>query len=75
MNLKVGDPVIVYTPVWLNNKSKKGYIKNIFDLGCNKIIYFVCLSSDIISIFPYNGDIIELDIEESRDLKLKDLGI
>ena len=31
MNLKVGDPVIVYKPIWMNNTPKQGYIKELLD--------------------------------------------
>jgi hypothetical protein len=80
MNLKVGDPVIVYKPIWMNNTSKQGYINEIFEVD-SKTVYRVYFYSEGGSwtcgcnIFTYQGETIKLNIEEARDLKLKDLGI
>jgi hypothetical protein len=32
MNLKVGDPVIVYKPIWMNKVHKNGYVNEIFEV-------------------------------------------
>jgi len=80
MNLKVGDPVIVYKPIWMNNTPKQGYINEIFELDA-KTVYRVYFYNEGgrwdsgCNIFTYQGETIKLDVEIERDLKLKDLGI
>lgn len=80
LNMKVGDPVIVYKPIWMNNESKRGIINEIFMFN-NKTLYRVYFYDEMgrykdgYNIFTYQGETIELDIQKIRDLKIKDLGI
>ena len=80
MNLKVGDPVIVYKPIWMNNTPKQGYINEIFEVDSKTVyrVYFYNVEGEWTcgcNIFTYQEETIKLNIEEARDLKLKDLGI
>lgn len=80
MNLKVGDPVIVYKPIWMNKVHKNGYVNEIFEVDGITVyrVYFYNESgrySSGCNIFTHQGETIKLDVETERDLKLKDLGI
>ena len=78
--MKVGDPVIVYKPIWMDNKPKSGKLVEVFELD-NRVVYrvyFYDKSGRWLSgcnIFTYQNETIELDIECMRDLKIKELGI
>jgi hypothetical protein len=86
MNLKVGDPVIVYKPIWMNKVHKNGYVNEIFELDGIMVyrVYFYdeggrwvssCNIFTHSNYFSHQGETIKLDVETERDLKLKDLGI
>lgn len=47
MNLKIGDPVIVYKPIWTNNTPKQGYINEIFEVY-GKTVYRVYFYNEYI---------------------------
>lgn len=78
--IKVGDKVVVYKPVWLNKrKGKVDYINETF----YRVLFY---DSDdryegCCNIFKNQGRIfsnletIELDIVETRNDKLKELGV
>ena len=78
--MKVGDPVIVYKPIWMNHKPKNGIINEIFEYD-NKPVYRVYFYDEMgkykegCNIFKYQGETIELDVITIRDRKLKELGI
>jgi len=80
MNLKVGDPVIVYKPIWMDAVYRYGYVNEIFELDGKTVyrVYFHDEGGRWISgcnIFTHKREIIKLDVEKLRDLKLKELGI
>jgi len=83
--MKVGDKVIVtknnwYTDPILGRIKRKGTIVQVFqDYG--KPVYRVYFYDeegkykDGCNVFTYQGETIELDIQETREVKLKELGI
>ena len=78
MNLKVGDPVVCYKIMWMNNEWRRGIILNIMyysGLNNNNVHFYVIRNGkDTFNIFPYNESII-LDKQTLRVEKLKELGI
>ena len=78
--MKVGDKVIVTKNNWFTDLKRKGTLVKIFQVD-NKTIYRVYFYdekskyTDGCNIFIDNGEIIELDIQEIREVKLKELGI
>ena len=83
--MKVGDKVIVtknnwYTDPILGRIKRKGTIVQVFqDYG--KPVYRVYFYDeegkykDGCNVFPHQGETIELNIQETREVKLKELGI
>jgi hypothetical protein len=83
--MKVGDKVIVtknnwYTDPILGRIKRKGTIVQVLqDYG--KPVYRVYFYDeegkykDGCNVFTYQGETIELDIQETREVKLKELGI
>lgn len=79
--MKVGDKVIVTKNNWFTakpNLKRKGTLVKIFQVD-NKTIYRVYFYdekskyTDGCNIFIDNGEIIELDIQEIRDIKIQQL--
>ncbi len=79
-DLVVGDPVIVYKPIWMINIFKCGRLYEIFELD-NRVVYRVYFYDrngrwlSGCNIFTYQNETIELNIEEVRNTKLNKLGI
>lgn len=83
MSLKVSDPVIVYKPIWVDEKPKIGNISTIFIVN-DKVVYGVKFEEEEDScsfgnrgcnIFKHHDETIELDLTRLRSNKLKQLGI
>ena len=78
MKLKIGDPVICYKPIWMDNEWRSGIISNIiYNNGqCNEGVYFYLIKMCGFSynIFPHNESILIGTITLRED-KLKELGI
>lgn len=83
--MKVGDKVLVYKNNWYDNIKRKGTIVEIFKNN-NSIVYRVdfhefCFYGENgkykggCNIFTDQRETIELDKQEVRDCKLKELGI
>jgi hypothetical protein len=78
--MKVGDKVIVTKNNWYTDIKRKGTIVKIFEVD-NKTVYRVYFYDeegkykDGCNVFPYQGENIELDIQETREVKLNELGI
>ena len=83
--MKVGDKVIVTKNHWMNlyNTTKikrKGTLVQIFKVD-NKTVYRVYFYDklgkykDGCNVFPHQQETIELDIQETREVKLKELVI
>ena len=76
--MKVGDKVIVTKNNWFTDLKRKGTLVKIFQVD-NKTIYRVYFYdekskyTDGCNIFIDNGEIIELDIQEIRDIKIQQL--
>jgi hypothetical protein len=78
--MKVGDKVIVTKNNFYTDIKRKGTIVQILqDYG--KPVYRVYFYDeegkykDGCNVFTYQGETIELDIQETREVKLKELGI
>lgn len=73
--IKVGDKVIVYKPIWLNNIKRKGEVDYINESFYRILFYDNDDRYDgCCNIFKNQREIIELDIVEIRNEKLKELG-
>lgn len=78
MNLKIGDPVICYKPIWMDKEWRRGIILKINwypGLNNNNVHFYVIrIGKDTFNIFPHNESII-LDKQTLREGRLKELGI
>jgi len=78
--MKVGDKVIVTKNNWYTDIKRKGTIVQIFEVD-NKTVYRVYFYDELgkykdgCNVFPHQGETIELDIQETREVKLKEMGI
>lgn len=78
--MKVGDKVLVYKNNWYDNIKEKGTIVEIFEIN-NRIVYRVYFYDEKgkyksgCNIFTDQKETIELDRQEVRECKLKELGI
>jgi hypothetical protein len=83
--MKEGDKVIVTKNHWMNlynttKIKKKGTLVQIFKVD-NKTVYRVHFYDELgkykdgCNVFTYQGETIEVDIQETREVKLKELGI
>lgn len=78
--MKVGDKVLVWKNHWYDKIKRKGKLVEIFEID-NKPVYRISFYNEKggwesgCNIFTYQSETIELDIEEMRDMKLKQLGI
>jgi hypothetical protein len=78
--MKVGDKVIVTKTHWVADIKRKGTLVQIFQID-NKTVYRVHFYDELgkykdgCNVFTHQGETIEVDIQETREVKLKELGI
>jgi hypothetical protein len=78
--MKVGDKVIVTKNNWYTDIKRKGTIVEIlqeFDKPVYRVYFYdeEGKYKDGCNVFTHQGETIELDIQEIREVKLKELGI
>jgi hypothetical protein len=78
--MKVGDKVIVTKNNWYTDIKRKGTIVQIFEVD-NKTVYRIYFYDELgkykdgCNIFTHQGETIEIDIQQTREVKLKEMGI
>jgi len=78
--MKVGDKVIVTKNNWYTDIKRKGTIVQIFEVD-NKTVYRIYFYDELnkykdgCNIFTHQGETIEIDIQQTREVKLKEIGI